>query len=107
MGITLVYRTSRVLNFAQGQMGATPALIIPILVINRHWNYWVTLIMALVGAVAVGALWEFLVIRRLHKASRLSALVATIAIAQVLYIVGVLIPKGTSNLIGASYPTPF
>ncbi len=107
MGITLVYRTSRVLNFAQGEMGALPAMIIPILVINRHWNYWVTLVMAIGGAVLVGALAEFLVIRRLNAASRLTALVATIALAEVLYIVGILIPKGSSDLIGASYPTPF
>src|SRR5258708_1682185 len=107
MGIALVYRTSRVLNFAQGGMGALPALIIPILVINRHWNYWITLVMAVVGAAMVGALAEFLVIRRLHSASRLTVLVATIALAEVLYVAGVLIPKGSSNLIGQSYPTPF
>jgi ABC-type branched-subunit amino acid transport system ATPase component/ABC-type branched-subunit amino acid transport system permease subunit len=107
MGIALVYRTSRVLNFAQGEMGALPAFLIPILVLNRHWNYWVTLIMALAGAVFVGGLTEFLIIRRLRHASRLTVLVATIALAQVLYIIGVLIPKGSSDLIGQSYPTPF
>jgi ABC-type branched-subunit amino acid transport system ATPase component/ABC-type branched-subunit amino acid transport system permease subunit len=107
MGIALVYRTSRVLNFAQGEMGALPALVIPILVLNRHWNYWITLVMALVGSVLVGGLSEFLIIRRLRNASRLTVLVATIALAQVLYIIGVLIPKGSSNLIGQSYPTAF
>lgn len=107
MGIALVYRTSRVLNFAQGEMGALPALMIPILVLNRHWNYWVTLAMTLAGAVLVGGLSEFLIIRRLRNASRLTVLVATIALAQVLYIIGVLIPKGSSNLIGQSYPTAF
>ena len=107
MGIALVYRTSRVLNFAQGELGALPALMIPILVINRHWNYWVTLAMTLAGAVLVGGLAEFLIIRRLRNASRLTVLVATIALAQVLYIIGVLIPKGSSSLIGQSYPTAF
>src|SRR5207247_1677289 len=85
MGLTLVYKTSRVINFAQGEMGAFPALFIPILVLNHGWNYWVTLVLALVSSIVIGALIEFLVIRRLRAASRLTALVATIGIAQVLY----------------------
>jgi ABC-type branched-subunit amino acid transport system ATPase component/ABC-type branched-subunit amino acid transport system permease subunit len=110
MGLTLVYKTSRVLNFAQGDMGAFPALFIPILVLNRGWNYWATLVLALAGSLIVGALFEFLVIRRLRSTSRLTALVATIGGAQVLYVFGLLIPKNGANgsqLAGKTYPTPF
>ena len=110
MGLTLVYKTSRVLNFAQGDMGAFPALFIPILVLNRGWNYWATLVLALAGSLIVGALFEFLVIRRLRNTSRLTALVATIGGAQVLYVFGLLIPKSGANgsqLAGKTYPTPF
>ena len=110
MGLTLVYKTSRVLNFAQGDMGAFPALFIPILVLNRGWNYWATLVLALAGSLIVGALFEFLVIRRLRNTSRLTALVATIGGAQVLYVFGLLIPKNGANgsqLAGKTYPTPF
>jgi ABC-type branched-subunit amino acid transport system permease subunit/ABC-type branched-subunit amino acid transport system ATPase component len=110
MGLTLVYKTSRVINFAQGEMGAFPALFIPILVLNHGWNYWLTLVLALVSSVVIGALVEFLVIRRLRTASRLTALVATIGIAQVLYVFGLLLPKegsGGSQLAGKDYPTPF
>ena len=37
IGLTLVYRTSHVLNLAAGEMGALPALLMPILVINKGW----------------------------------------------------------------------
>ena len=50
VGITLVYRTSRVLNFAAGEMGALPAVLIPILVINNNWPYWLALSLSLLGA---------------------------------------------------------
>ena len=63
IGLTLVYRTSRVLNLAAGEMGALPALLIPILVINKGWPYWLALVLALVGAAAIGGLTESLVIR--------------------------------------------
>src|SRR4029078_12963141 len=53
VGITLVYRTSRVLNFAAGEMGALPAVLIPILVINNSWPYWLALSLSLLCARAL------------------------------------------------------
>ena len=40
MGITLVYQNSRVLNFAQGAMGALPHIMVAALVIDHGWSYW-------------------------------------------------------------------
>ena len=106
VGLTLIYRSSRVLNFAHGEMGALPALAIPILVLNYRWPYWPALLVTLAGSAAVGALVEFLVFRRLRQASRLTVLVATIGVAQLLFVAGALLPKG-GELTGRSYPTPF
>lgn len=106
IGITLVYRSSRVINFAHGEMGALPAVLIPIFVLNLGWNYWPSLGVAIVASLTLGALFEFLVIRRLRAASRLTVLVATIGAAQLLFIGGALLPKG-GDLAGRSYPTPF
>ena len=106
VGLTLIYRSSRVLNFAHGEMGALPALAIPILVLNYRWPYWPALLVTLAGSAAVGALVEFLVFRRLRGASRLTVLVATIGVAQLLFVAGALLPKG-GELTGRSYPTPF
>jgi ABC-type branched-subunit amino acid transport system ATPase component/ABC-type branched-subunit amino acid transport system permease subunit len=106
VGLTLVFRTSRVLNLAAGEMGALPALLIPILVINHGWPYWPTLVISLAAAALLGGLIEFLVIRRLHRATRLTAMVATIGIAQVLFGITFIIPRA-GELTGKQYPTPF
>ena len=106
VGLTLIYRSSRVLNFAHGEMGALPALAIPILVLNYRWPYWPAFLVTIAGSAAVGALVEFLVFRRLRQASRLTVLVATIGIAQLLFVAGALLPKG-GELTGRGYPTPF
>lgn len=105
IGLSLVYKTSRVLNFAHGEMGALPALALTILVLNNGWSYWLALPLALAIAVGIGGVVELLVIRRLRNASRLVVLVATIGVAQLLSFISLLLPQG--NIIGQSFPTPF
>jgi ABC-type branched-subunit amino acid transport system ATPase component/ABC-type branched-subunit amino acid transport system permease subunit len=105
IGITLIYRSTRVLNFAHGEMGALVAFVVPFLVVNHGFNYWVALAAALAGAAALGGLIELLVIRRLASAPRLLVLVATIGLAQLLFMVSVFIPRG--RLGQATYPVPF
>ncbi|MEQ1873729.1 MAG: ATP-binding cassette domain-containing protein [Ilumatobacteraceae bacterium] len=107
IGITLVYRSSRVINFAHGEMGALPALLIPIFVINLGWPYFLALGLALVASAVLGGAFEFSIVRPLRKASRLTVLVATIGAAQLLFFAGALLPKGGGDLAGKSYPTPF
>lgn len=106
LGLTLVYKTSRILNFAHGEMGALPALLIPVFVINHRWNFWLAFLVAVAVAVTIGVLMEMTVIRRLRNASRLVVLVATIGVAQLLFLANILIPKG-GDLGGSAYPTPF
>ena len=106
LGITLVYRSSRVINFAHGEMGALASLMIPIFALNLGWPYALALTIALLVAAAVGGLFEFLVIRPLRSASRLTVLVATIGASQLLFFGGALLPKG-GDIVGKIYPTPF
>jgi ABC-type branched-subunit amino acid transport system ATPase component/ABC-type branched-subunit amino acid transport system permease subunit len=106
LGLTLVYRTTRILNFAHGEIGALPAVLIPILVVNNGWPYWVVLPLALALAAALGGLTELLVIRRLSKAPRLILLVATIGVAQILLVINIVIPR-TGDFARAPFPTPF
>ncbi len=106
LGLTLVYRSSRVINFAQGEMGALPALLIPIFVLNFEWPYVVALVLALLASAVLGGLFEFTIVRPLRHASRLTVLVATIGAAQLLFFAGALLPKG-GDLAGKRYPTPF
>jgi ABC-type branched-subunit amino acid transport system ATPase component/ABC-type branched-subunit amino acid transport system permease subunit len=106
VGITLVYRTSRVLNFATGEMGALPAVLIPILVINNNWPYWLALPLALLGALMLSVATEAFVIRPLSRGPRLTMLVATIGLAQVFFGLNLLIPRG-GELTGKAFPVPF
>jgi len=106
LGLTLVYRTTRILNFAHGEIGALPAALIPILVINNGWPYWLVMPVALALAAVLGGLTELVVIRRLSKAPRLILLVATIGVAQILLVVNLVLPR-EGELARSSFPTPF
>jgi ABC-type branched-subunit amino acid transport system ATPase component/ABC-type branched-subunit amino acid transport system permease subunit len=106
VGITLVYRTTRVLNFAAGEMGALPAVLIPILVISNGWPYWLALPLALAGSALLGGMTEAFVIRPMSRGPRLTMLVATIGLSQVFFGFNLLIPRG-GDLTGKSFPVPF
>src|SRR4051794_23970857 len=84
IGIALIYRSHRVINFAMADLGAVPASVAVTLVGLEGWSYWVAVPFALVVAVALGSATEFVVIRRFEKAPRLVLMVATIGLAQVL-----------------------
>jgi len=104
VGMTLTYRASRVLNFAHGQIGALAGVLVPLLVINRGMSWPLAVTVALVVAVGLGGLMERLVIRPLRGAPRLVAMVATIGVAQLLFVLDAFIPKG--DLGRSTYPTP-
>jgi ABC-type branched-subunit amino acid transport system ATPase component/ABC-type branched-subunit amino acid transport system permease subunit len=105
IGLCLAYRSSRVINFAHGDVGALASGVMLLLVVRYHIPYGVALVAALaVGAVAGGAT-EFLVIRRLVDAPRLVVLVATIGVSRVLLAINLLVPR--QDLGYARFPTPF
>src|SRR5580698_6310726 len=85
LGLVLISRTSRVLNFAHGQLGVVSAVILSKLAIDDHVPYGLALLGGLVAAVAIGAGSE-LMLRRLFNRPRLIVMVATIGLAQVLYL---------------------
>ena len=82
MGIVLVYRSSRVINFAVGNMGVPATALFAVMVGVHGWPYWPSLAIALVLGTLTGVLIELAVIRRLFKAPRVIVLVATIGVAQ-------------------------
>lgn len=84
VGIALVYRANRIVNFAQGDLGAVPATLGVLLVVAWSWNYWLGLAAGLTAALVLGVLVEALIIRRFFTAPRLVLTVATIGVAQVL-----------------------
>ncbi|HVA02535.1 MAG TPA: ABC transporter permease [Acidimicrobiales bacterium] len=85
VGLVLIYRTSRVVNFAQGQLGVVAAVFLVKLYYDYGINYWAALVAALALAAGAGALSE-LVLRRLFNRPRVMVMVATIGLSQVLFL---------------------
>ena len=54
LGLVLVYRTNRVLNFAQGQIGVIAAVFLVKLTADFKFNYWFALVLSVGLAAAVG-----------------------------------------------------
>ena len=105
LGVVLVYRSTRVINLAVGNMGLPATGLIALLVINYGFPYWVALPIALVVGIAVGALIERAVIRRLFDAPRVIVLVATIGIAQLMQAVLASYPD-LERTRGQRFPAP-
>jgi branched-chain amino acid transport system permease protein len=68
LGIALIYRANRVINFAQGDLGQVPATLGALLVITLSVNYFVAFTTGLVAAVVLGIVVETLIIRRFFRA---------------------------------------
>jgi branched-subunit amino acid ABC-type transport system permease component len=103
-GLVLVYRATRVINFAHGEIGAFGATLLAKVVLDWHWNFFVALAAVLVVGGALGAVVELGVVRRLFDAPRLILLVATIGVSQLVFVLEVVLPDVEAQ--GAPYPTP-
>ena len=85
MGLVLVYRTNRIINFAQGGLGAVAATMAAQLYQRYNVPFFLSLVARAHHRRAVRAsLIEVRVIRRFSKAPRLILTVATIGVAQIL-----------------------
>lgn len=84
MGVILVYRANRFINFAHGALGSLVGVLAIGMVLEHGVSYWIALPAAVVVGALVGGLVEFLVIRRFQSSTRLVATVASIGLAQLL-----------------------
>lgn len=103
-GLVLVFRATRVVNFAHGDAGAFGALLLGKLVADFDWPYLAALPVALAAGGAIGALMELVVVRRLFHAPRLVLLVATIGLSQLLFAATLLIFDIET---ATNFPVPF
>jgi branched-chain amino acid transport system permease protein len=112
LGIALIYRANRVINFAQGDLGQVPATLGALLVISLGVNYFVAFTTGLVAAIVLGVVVETLIIRRFFKAPRLILTVATIGLSQVLIGAGLFLAQAfgqdfESNRLDAPFTVNF
>jgi branched-chain amino acid transport system permease protein len=92
VGIVLIYRTNRIINFAAAGMGAIPGVLAALLLVGRGWSWWLCFPIAIVGGALLGAALDVVVIRRFATAPRLILTVATIGISQLLAYIALLLP---------------
>src|SRR5437762_13513298 len=69
MGIVVVYRSSRVINFAVGDLGVPAAALLAVMAGKSHWPYWPSLLPAVMGGPRAGAGVEVAVMRQLVRAA--------------------------------------
>ncbi|MGB0114305.1 MAG: ABC transporter permease [Ilumatobacteraceae bacterium] len=93
VGMALVYRANRVINFAQADLGFVPASLAVGLIVFSGLPYLFGFGVGLVAAVALGAIVELAFVRRFATASRLVLTVATIGITQLLAVLALLVPQ--------------
>ncbi len=84
IGLVLIYRANRVVNFAQAELGGAAAVLAIQLVLQFNLNYFLSIITGVVAAAVIGGLVYLFIIRRFKNAPRLIVAVATIGIAQIL-----------------------
>ena len=104
VGVILVFRSTRVINFAIGEMGGFAAALLYRLVIDWDVPFWLSFVTGIAVGAVVGAALELLVVRRLFSAPRVILLVALIGAAQVLLFFQLILPDVTRV---RPYPTAF
>ncbi len=92
MGIVLVFRSTKVINFAVGNLGLIGGVLFPLLVLQYNFPFWVAVPIILVIGAAVGGIVELAIIRRLFQSPRVIVLVATVGIAQLCQVIPLTYP---------------
>ena len=84
LGIVLTYRSTKVINFAVGNMGLPGATLFALLVVKWDWPFWPALAVSLLLGMAIGLAIDLTVIWRLFNQPRVILLVASVGLAQLL-----------------------
>jgi ABC-type branched-subunit amino acid transport system ATPase component/ABC-type branched-subunit amino acid transport system permease subunit len=93
LGMALVYRANRIINFAQADLGLAPTILTFLLLTESGVPYPLAVVAGLASAVVLGAATERVVIRRFSHSPRLLVTIATIGLSQVLVAAGLLLPR--------------
>lgn len=108
LGMALIYRSNRILNFAQGDLGTVPVVGVVLLITSAGLPYLLAAAIGLVGAIVLGAVVELALIRRFFRAPRLVLTVATIGISQLLTGLAAIMPGWWhTTLLAPTISAPF
>jgi branched-chain amino acid transport system permease protein len=92
VGMALVFRANRILNFAQVELGLAPTVLAVSLITYAGVNYFLAAAVGLVGSILLGSIIELVIIRRFFNSPRLILTVATIGLSQLLVAGALFIP---------------
>jgi branched-chain amino acid transport system permease protein len=93
IGLVLVYRSARIINFTQAAFGANAAILFLLFTSAEHWNYWLALVTSVAATAVAAFLVELLVLRRFSSSPRLVLTLITVALLLVLDATGQALPR--------------
>ncbi|MGY2083133.1 branched-chain amino acid ABC transporter permease [Blastococcus sp. SYSU DS0539] len=102
LALVLIWRSTRIVNFAQGSMAAATTFI-ALALIQAGQSYWVALIVALLSGFLLGAIVERVIIRPVEGGPELNAVIVTLGLFVAIQAL-IAIIFGSSF---QSFPTPF
>ncbi|MBI1844576.1 MAG: hypothetical protein HYR89_08230, partial [Actinobacteria bacterium] len=108
LGLVLVYRATRVVNFAQAEIGGLASAVAVLMVTGNGLPYLVAVPLGLLAAAATGLAVDAVVVKRFERSPRLIFTVATIGVAQIIGATQLALPSLFGNLRPLSgFTTPF
>jgi branched-subunit amino acid ABC-type transport system permease component len=97
IGLVLVYRASRFINFAHVAIGIFAASIFSRLVAGQGLPYWLLFPIGILAGAAIAAAVEWGFVRRIADAPRVLGTVVTLGLAQFLIIFGLLVNRNNAT----------
>jgi len=102
LALVLIWRSTRIVNFAQGSMAAATTFI-ALALVQAGWSYWLAFVVALVSGFVLGAVVERVIVRRVEGGPELNAVIVTLGLF-------VAIQAAVAIIFGSSFqsfPAPF
>lgn len=95
LGIALVYSGSKVLNFAQAEIGTLTLYATYWVTVTHRGPWWLGALASIAAATVIGLAFERLIVRRMTTASRVTVAVATIGLFSLMLAIEVQFWSGT------------
>src|SRR4030042_1857569 len=84
LGFTIIYKATRVVNFAQGEFLMVGAYVCYAFVVQMHVPFWAALLLTIVFALVMAMVLERLVLRPMIGGPVISIIMVTIALSLVM-----------------------
>lgn len=102
LALVLIWRSTRIVNFAQGSMAAATSFI-ALALIHGGQSYWLALVLALIAGFVLGGLIERVIIRPVEQGPELNPVIVTLGLF--ISIEALIAMIGGSSF--QSFPAPF